>query len=422
MSSCNICIENITKFRYEVECHLCQFVACCECTKRYILDSTSDPGCMSCKKTWNREFISDNFSKKFVDVTLKKHRENILLDKEKALLPATQVFVEAEIRKEEIDVELGKFHRHIKQIQNKIRMLNEERRNLTDPVTNSHQKTFIRACAKNECKGFLTKDWFCGLCKSKTCSDCHEIEFDEHKCDPNSIETAKLLAKDTKCCPNCGTQIFKIEGCDQMFCTQCHTPFSWVTGQIDKGVIHNPHYFEWLRKNPNHVIERNPNDIRCGRLLDHNFIVEMNRVLPGINFDHILIICRNLNHMRQVELPRYRVDRVQNNRDLRIKYMRNFITEEQFKRTLQQREKDISKKTDILQVLQMVSDCSTDILYRLRDAVKKGDYLHATNKSDFINIRELIELQTYANDCLSAISYRYNSKCLSITDTFKVLH
>ena len=54
----------------------------------------------------------------------------------------------------------------------------------------------------------------------------------EHTCNPDLVETAKLLAKDTKSCPTCQTKIFKIDGCDQMWCTQCHTAFSWKTGAI----------------------------------------------------------------------------------------------------------------------------------------------------------------------------------------------
>jgi hypothetical protein len=67
--------------------------------------------------------------------------------------------------------------------------------------------------------------------------------------------------------------IYKIEGCAQMFCTECHTAFNWNTLRIENGIIHNPHYFEWMRRQNENggQVERNPNEILCGRELDHHF-------------------------------------------------------------------------------------------------------------------------------------------------------
>lgn len=134
----------------------------------------------------------------------------------------------------------------------------------------------LRGCPAEGCRGFLSVGGICGICDAKICLCCHEIvgkkgeaveqlgelEFRiternqgagepttrMHRCDPASVETAKLLQKETRPCPKCKALIFKTDGCDQMWCTQCQTPFSWRTGRVEEGRVHNPHYYEWLRR------------------------------------------------------------------------------------------------------------------------------------------------------------------------------
>ncbi len=111
--------------------------------------------------------------------------------------------------------------------------------------------TFTMKCPAGTCEGFVGLDWTCGLCSEKVCKDCREVkpkEEDKHECDPEKRESVKALAKEAKPCPKCAAQISKVDGCDQMWCTLCHTAFSWRTGTIEQHV-HNPHYYEWMRRN-----------------------------------------------------------------------------------------------------------------------------------------------------------------------------
>jgi hypothetical protein len=43
-----------------------------------------------------------------------------------------------------------------------------------------------------------------------------------------------------------------------MWCTQCRKAFNWRTGRIEADG-HNPHYFEWLRRNGNYVPDNDYN-------------------------------------------------------------------------------------------------------------------------------------------------------------------
>jgi hypothetical protein len=53
-----------------------------------------------------------------------------------------------------------------------------------------------------------------------------------------------------------------------MFCTQCNTAFSWISGEIELGLVHNPHYYEYLAT----LSSASPNIdvIACGEIPDAN--------------------------------------------------------------------------------------------------------------------------------------------------------
>lgn len=74
----------------------------------------------------------------------------------------------------------------------------------------------------------------CLLCGQQYCKYCHEQYNTYHSCDPEVLETIKVLDETTIRCPKCLARIQKISGCDHMFCTNCHCNFDWKTGQIIK--------------------------------------------------------------------------------------------------------------------------------------------------------------------------------------------
>ena len=126
------------------------------------------------------------------------------------------------------------------------------------------------------CRGFLSSSWKCGLCNSFICPDCHAVKSerqdDNHVCDEEVKATIAMIKTETRPCPKCSHAIFKIDGCDQMWCTQCHTAFSWRTGAISSGRIHNPHFIQFEREGGH--LGRTPGDVPCGgppnaRTLDH---------------------------------------------------------------------------------------------------------------------------------------------------------
>lgn len=130
----------------------------------------------------------------------------------------------------------------------------------TEEIKDKYKIKTSKRCFTPKCPGFLTereemKEYTLGKClscKNLYCIDCALLLTEKaqtaHKCNPDTVKTLKLIARQARPCPNCKEAISKIDGCDQMFCTSCHTAFDWTSNNILTGHIHNPHYTEYLTK------------------------------------------------------------------------------------------------------------------------------------------------------------------------------
>lgn len=422
--SCNICVEDFNTFSREcISCPFCNFQSCKSCWKQFFLSIPEKARCMndSCKKQWSRKHLISSFDGTFLEKSYKNHVKNILFDIEKSLLPQSQIIVERKLKAQKIEDQMKKIKEKIKKMNVAYNTLKKERASILRPCHNillngvvingetvkKERISFVRQCPNNDCRGFLSPQWNCGLCGIKACKDCHEIiHDDEHKCDPNNLETAKLLEKDTKGCPTCGAMIFKISGCDQMFCTSCNTAFDWKTGRVQKGVIHNPHYFEWMRRNGKNP--RTDGDIQCDRGIDHYFILNFSRGMrKKMEFDED---CRRIIHIQHVDMPYLRepVD----TSTLREEFLAKKFDEKHFKKMILMKKKKQDLNNEILQVLDMYVNASTDILYRFKDVYRKT----GIHWGDSEMYKELEVLKKYKDTCLDEISEVYKT---NITKEYK---
>jgi hypothetical protein len=535
-----------------------------------------------CGREWTRQFLSEIFTQVFMSKDYKTHREEVIFNNERALLPATQPLVEREIAVEKIQDERQKICDEIRELQKKLNNLFMEESRLRNTNRKDIERAqFIRACPDAECRGFLSTQWKCGICEKWVCPTCHEIKgLDkniEHECNPDNVATAQLLSNDTKPCPKCGTGIFKIDGCfaentpillwngsikmsqnirvgdvlvgddgtervveklcsgednlyeiqqeygikyivnskhtlvlkyigennknwinynkllitvehflnipecirndivglkyynnkyqttpikvvplgkgkyygwmvnknniflledrtvvkncDQMWCTQCQTGFSWRTGRIETN-IHNPHYYEWLRRNAeNGVIPRNPADNPCAnnRIITNATANDISYWLRLVkNIDNVLLtglrlrsmrMCESIIHLRYVTINHFRYNHLTNNEKLRIQYMRKQITEDLFKTYIQQQDKKHQKNREISNVLNMVYETCTDIMFRFLEFIKKPDIeFEAANKI----LNEVDAIVKYSNDCFVKISRTYKSKLLKFNENIRL--
>ena len=452
--SCNICCDDYNKStRSKVCCPYCDFEVCRTCCETYIL-SENIPKCMKpeCAKEWSRKFLRENFTNTFLTSKYKEHLENILFDQEKALMPATQHIVEDKIRRRNIKSQIFEIENLIEDLRKQQRILERSLNDSSSNINNikDEKSHFVRQCPANGCRGFLSTQWKCGICELWSCPECHELKGPnrdcEHKCDPNNVETAKLLAKDSKPCPKCQSLIFKISGCDQMWCTQCHTAFSWKTGKLEKN-IHNPHYYEWQRKNGGGEAARNPGDIECGRELTHytvdavyngakkhsclnKYTTELYQNWRGVKetrtvfsyderINKICRIIRNNVHNIRTELVGFQTDYVERNQDLRVKYLENILDEEDFKILIQRNDKKNRKNTEVAQVIQLCNTALTDIIYRFIDYLQKKTVIDFNELDNIMN--ELTEIRNYCNNIFKDIAFTYSTVQYGFNEDFQFI-
>ena len=373
--------------------------------------------------------MNKNFTQAFITKEYRANRENVYFKEEETHFPG--LLDEAERQKK-----LDTYENDIKKIV-KERTLNDEkedqlvseqraidrrlssqldkldklRRNLFFKAASREKRTVVMKCPVGECKGFLDTKFHCGLCDTHVCQECHikkESEKDDtHVCNPDDVATVQELARNTKPCPNCHANIYKTDGCDQMFCVQCHTPFSWRTGRVETGVIHNPHYFEALRAGNIQHQRHQPHQGGCGVMREFRAVnkiivrfCDSHTVLdPQVRrkmYDDMVGMYQQLTHHRAVTLHSF--TRVVDREDERIKYMIGKLDVKKFKQRLYVHRQTSNRRIEEQQIMDTYVNTGEDIFRNLDDANVTASYL------------QLKSLQDITYDAVVGIHSKYQHK------------
>jgi len=413
---CNICCETTNGRNKPVNCGFCDFSACSRCTERYLLETHDDAHCMSCRKGWDQGILAAHLSQAFLKKDYRTRRKEILIDREKSLLPQSQPDVEHELAERARKKLLDELIEEKRELKRKLLLTSNTIDDLRygDHTERGEPNTTTRKCPVEDCRGFLSKAWTCGICETVTCKDCNEPKGEEHVCDPNTVETIRLLKTDSKPCPACGTIITKIDGCDQMWCTQpqCHTAFSWRSGKKVFGVIHNPHFIQFAANNGG--AERNPQDVPCGGLPDTYTFFNRVRRYVGMTDplnkelqDDFINTFRLIRHMTEVEERRYRVDDVVNtNADLRVRYLLKEIDDERLAKMIMDRDTARKKKKAFHDIVVMYTHTAADVF---------NSIFRMLTPQQSVQLMEQVEvmrkLTDYANGQFRRVGDLYKCKC-----------
>lgn len=425
---CKICCESCN-IKYFIKCPFCTFKSCTDCTETFLLNTQNDtPYCMNpdCKKQWAYEFIINNFDKSFHNKKYRDYRANIIFEREKSLLPGTQDLYKRKLNKiknkkliNDIRCENKKYEDLIQKNKDIVREIYHQNR-IEDESGDENigevknRKKFIKACPVDNCRGFLSTVLKCEICDTWSCKDCYmpkgKNKDAEHKCDPDLVETMKMLKINTKPCPSCGEGIYKIEGCSQMYCTSCNTAFCWNTGKIETGIIHNPHYYEFQRQQNNGVAPRVRGDIRCGGDVH---IRNVEKTIRKFRISKDIYNChRIMGHIRAIELPRCPIEK-KNNVDLRLKILGNEINDKKWKTTLKRRMKENEKFTSFNQILTMFITTLSDLFFNISVAKKRSEVM--------IYLESIENLRIYTNDNLKRIGILFGNMYPEINENWKYI-
>jgi hypothetical protein len=171
-----------------------------------------------------------------------------------------------------------------------------------------------------------------------------------------------------------------VRNCDQIFCTSCNIAFDWKTGEVDNGPIHNPHYYEWLQKtgrvDDRHLRNVNPQVNMCGRRdltgafatwIDDNIPYNSGFLRPHTQIETIHEIIRSATHLRYDVFNRYTVDQNKDNLKLRIRYIKNDISEKQWKIMLHKYFKAAEFNKHIQNLIVMFNDATIQTVNDMLD-------------------------------------------------------
>jgi hypothetical protein len=325
------------------------------------------------------------------------------------------------------------------------------------------EKKFIRKCPAGDCKGFLSTRWVCGLCGARVCPKCGVVKYigklsDEtdvdllpiqsstaavpsssadqgpvnekkeadpsssieqspaiekkadksgHICNPDNVASMALIHSETRSCPSCAACIFRIEGCDQMWCTSCNTAFNWKTLKIIPNEnVHNPHYFQWLAKNPN-APHREHDDVGCGGIPDMDSIIPF--IGKDAGYSYVFDFVRLLRHVRDVEVEVLNRRNEDAPMDLRVAFLSGKITEAHWGTQLATKARKEEYNHNALQILNMLLNAGSDLLRNIETQHKAGD-IPAVNGS----LESIYNLIAYVNEEFRKLSRLYKRKPFSI--------
>lgn len=450
---CSICCnEQNKKF---IVCNFCnnvnsdeiKIITCQNCVKKYLLEEQTEAKCMICKRQWHNSFLYQSFKKSFLHTDYRSHLKNLWIEREKSLIPSTIPYVKAHQqlnqlnqRVNDVRQEIETKEQQIKNLKQEIYLLENQKVDLKvflghiDESNSKVELDLLMPCSKENCKGLVEKSTGkCVSCDQEFCKICfdsvtNDQQEGKHECDKIKMLSGKEINHNTKPCPKCATRIYKIDGCDMMFCTNCKVSFSWSKGSLLNGPIHNPHYFDWIHQQSLQIsqstqnITQNFQYANCDEVPDYiqHFFEPFEIISKGEShryqcFDVLRNIIRSVVHFKMVELIWYTRETTVNHelqmRNLRIYFVLDKISQDGFVKSILLSERKRQKLIIVRNVIESYVNATNDCLHNLsRYLIDTASNLQNISPTSNLvsqvlqkiadSVDQMIQIRTYANETL----------------------
>jgi hypothetical protein len=287
------------------------------------------------------------------------------------------------------------------------------------------------ACSKENCNGLIMNGMVCALCNTYTCIECRDSvssleTLEKHICDESKLKSIHLIIKESKSCPTCAISIQKKDGCDDMYCTNCKTKFSWRTLKLVDKNRHNPEEEAEMRRN--NRVDRNPDDILCGRDMDASFIQNTLYHLPektikkfkneNFNYgEYLRIILHTTDFLRnKIRRQFSSTNELAYTNGITKKFLNDEISEDEYKNLLFASERKIEVRQKIFTAINTFIFSIIEVLYRFSHDMTQFGRIHCISEQKHFDtiyncVQELRQLFEIVNNDLQRISNVYSTTC-----------
>jgi hypothetical protein len=456
MPDCEICAMPLNyAVRTRVPCFSCPIIVCKECVRTFLSKTEQLPGCMGCKAAFTFTYLVRYLNRSWVNDVYRPWLKAVLLKRELTKMPESAAYAEAEMERRRLMRQNREFSEKIYALTAEIRKYkravtaNRLRIDGVDPgrfrndlvdggaVAVDPRKKFVMKCPAPSCNGFLSTAYKCTICARSTCSTCLVVlagGAEEHTCVESDRLSAELIKKETRPCPVCGERIFKISGCDQMWCTSvkegaagnvCGTLFSWKTGALEVGVRnHNPEYHEMMNR-LGRVLPRTVGDVPCGGMPEVRDAV---RALDRLPKTAEAAACRTrlYNTFRRLsEMLQYTVTTLRNrmlalddSHKLRVPYLLNEMGREELGENLFRANRDKSRTLDEYNILEVLSNSGIDTYRAIVADVPSSHDVETLCAHDATFPQQMVANITKHLDALDAVRSYCNERLVIVSVTY----